>query len=307
MRLSPDELNYARSNIKYIMQTTNLTPYRRDMGQQDFFYSVECLPSSRTLAKINDETYHPSLNVISKMCDFYNANFADTISISDFVTQSLTDRAAPIISRGNMLSPYSGDYQLLYPSDSYDELHYGLMHISPAHKHPQVYLIMGISNNEIACEYYDKFICRIAALSTPKQSTGHFNRMRNDIDAQRKNSYLCIGSIQNVNNRSITISTTNCNNQDHLMFLTINLDEDMIQLGSFNGALGLYLSPAVSSLETRTAQFGILRIKNASEILPKEKTSQLSEYFKQQLTLCNRTELSTRQSKAFYIQASAIK
>lgn len=153
VQLEGEEIRYFHANYSYMWKKLNTAPYYVNGSGQTPPWIKEpwLLPSYVNLSRCMNPTYVPSVNLVNKIVQFYNANIEPEIDSYAFLHQDLSTgdslRSAHSFSD---VTPYCGLYYLFYFAGIADkrEVYGGLMSIRSLNASTVLQLVTGITTDE---------------------------------------------------------------------------------------------------------------------------------------------------------------
>lgn len=296
MKISKEEYNYLFENLNRMLDELNKNA--SSLYNSKNIILPQNMVSQKTLYQIIKGGYIPGRGTVSKIVDFFNANFRPETTLYEILNTSLfSEKRTRIIH--NKGERYIGKYWIYYLSDNYkNEIHGGILNIFNNNKFLYANLIMGLcedSQFEIAENIINKG-------TTSAHVNQLFLKYRSHIigDNREKleNCYFCEGPVH-VLPRSVNMELVNSNSTEYLMYISLNIDSDTAS-SRYIGGLPVYMSPACGVLQTRICQMCMVRVDyNRKHRVFSLQDSRLYNYLKMEPTNFHRFESTISKAKQF--------
>lgn len=153
LKLDEEENAYFHLNYAYMWKKLNTAPYYVSGSGEipKWIHEPWLLPSYVNLSKCLNETFVPSMNIVNKIVQFYNANIKPEVDSFAFLHEKLESsdnlRSTHAFSD---TTPYCGLYQCYYYAGipNKKEIYCALMKIQKQHDTTSVQMITGITTDD---------------------------------------------------------------------------------------------------------------------------------------------------------------
>lgn len=296
MKITKEENKNLRANLNRMLDELNKTAY--SLYNSENIILPTNMISQKTFYLIMKGDYRPERGTVSKIVDFFNANFRPETTLHEILNTFLfSEKHTRIMHyKGEQ---YTGKYWIYYFSDNYqDEIHGGILNIFNNNEFLYANLIMGLcedSQFEIAESIINK---GASSAHTNKLFLEYRGNIAGDNSEKLTHCYFCEGPVH-VFPRSVNMELVNSNSTDYLMYISLNIDSDTAS-SKYIGGLPVYMSPACGILQTRICQMCMVRVGyNRKHRVFSLQDSRLYNYLKMEPTNFHRFESTISKAKQF--------
>ncbi len=254
-RLTDDENKIFHINYIYMWQKLNTAPYYvAGTGEcPEWIKGTELLPSYVNLAKCKNNSYVPSINIVSKIVQFYNQNIEPKVTVFQFIKEDLTQtdstRHTATLHSGDR---FIGTYYGYYYSDL-DEKHLNGMIIKLYNDSQglKATVIAGIKNQ---AQLYSKALKKL--VSSEYITAKEYEAYRSSLDISERKLTLYSGSVR-LTDILMLVQMSGIDKAKKSLAMTIRIDNADKQSKYISG---LSLATLISdSLEVQMFKIAIAR------------------------------------------------
>jgi len=254
VKLDEEEAVFFHQNYTYMWKKLNTAPYYVSGAGEipDWIHEQWLLPSYVNLSKCLNLTYVPSINIVNKIVQFYNANIKPEVDTYAFLHEKLeaSDNVRSTNSYADT-APYCGLYHCYYYAGMANkkEIYGAVMKIQRIHENTSVQMITGITMDS------DMRTPQIVELFSGKDvAVDKYKEYRNKLEFSKRRTTLYKG-IVTMTPGMLTLEMGSEDRAGSMIFLRLPVTESIN--GEYLGSLGLLT--LISERDVQILKMGIMR------------------------------------------------